>query len=281
VNPRDEPAGVEAARRVLVEVWTVLSEHRDSLTLVGGSAPPFVVHEAAAASYVGTLDVDVVVDPVDIPVDAYRSIAEQLETHGYYNVPKQQPFRWYREVDVDGQVITVGLDLLAPETDSTGPSHRHEMIEGTKLARRTAGAELVRGSSQAHHVAGRLPDGRSNTVTVNVACPGTLVVLKALALGGRDKPKDAYDIDFLLAHVPGGVEQVAREIAGFGNVAPVPEALSSLEEKYASEDSYGPQSVAVYRRLVLGTDEAYEAQALAYARVKTLLERISAGSSPR
>ncbi|MEA2026412.1 MAG: hypothetical protein U9O18_06955 [Chloroflexota bacterium] len=49
VDPRDEPAGVEAARRVLVEVWTVLSEHRDSLTLVGGSAPPFLVHEAGKA----------------------------------------------------------------------------------------------------------------------------------------------------------------------------------------------------------------------------------------
>ncbi len=105
----------------------MLAEHRDSLTLVGGSAPPLLVDKTEADSYVGTLDVDVVVDPLDIPVDVYRTIAEQLEAHGYHNVSKQQPFRWYREVEVNGQAITVELDLLAPETDSAGRSHRHEV----------------------------------------------------------------------------------------------------------------------------------------------------------
>jgi hypothetical protein len=117
-----------------------------------------------------------------------------------------------------------------------------------------------------------LPDGRPNRVAVRVATPAALVILKALAMGQRDKPKDAYDIDYLLRHID--VKEVAAGIAEFGQLEPVKKAVGVLAEKFRSIDAIGPASVALYRRVPLGSSEADQLQALAYARVDQLLRRL-------
>lgn len=43
LDPREDQAGVRAARSVQLELWTILGEFRDAMTLVGGSAPPHIV----------------------------------------------------------------------------------------------------------------------------------------------------------------------------------------------------------------------------------------------
>jgi hypothetical protein len=271
IDPRDDLVGVRAASSVQLELWTILGEFRDAMTLIGGSAPPHIVERSPDDPYVGTLDVDVVVDPFEVPEETYRTIAERLLERGYEQAG--QPFQWIREVEVDGRQVIVRVDLLAPVTDRRGRSHRHEEV-GDVRARRTEGAELVRVQSMEVSVSGRLPDGRSNTVAIRFPTPGVLVILKALAIADRDKPKDCYDIDYVLAHAAGGPEAVARQIVELGDAEPVQKALTILREKFDSVDSFGPQSVALYRRVALGTEEADRIQALAYARVQELLEAV-------
>lgn len=271
VDPRDDPVAVVAAERVMLELWTVLAGFSDAMTIVGGSAPPLLTGDRPDDPYIGTLDVDLVVDPVSVPEEAYRTIAELLRERGY--VQLDQPFRWLRSVTVDEQSIDVEVDLLAPVTPRSGAGHRHERIGGEPLARRTEGAELVRTAHVDRQLAGVLPDGRPNRVAVRVATPAVLVVLKALAMGERDKPKDPYDIDYLLRHI--GVDEVATGIMEFGQVEPVERATRILIEKFSSIDAIGPTSVALYRRIPLGTPEADEVEALAYARVNELVQRLS------
>lgn len=142
LGPHESPRGVEAARRVMLELWSILGEYRDTLTLVGGSTPPLLVGDVPGDPYTGTLDVDLIVDPLGVPEETYRTIAESLRERGYWQEPQpKQPFQWFRRIDVDGQPITVEVDLLAPSTARTGRKHRHEQIEGEPLARRTLGAD--------------------------------------------------------------------------------------------------------------------------------------------
>jgi hypothetical protein len=270
VDPRDDPAPVIAANQVLLELWTILAGFADAMTIVGGSAPPFLTGDRHDDPYVGTLDVDIVIDPIGVPDDVYRTIAELLRERGY--VQLDQPFRWLRSVTVDGRSIDVEVDLLAPVTARSGSGHRHERIGGEPLARRTEGAELLRSAHVERDLIGVLPDGRQNRVVVRVAKPGALVILKALAMGQRDKPKDAYDIDYLLRHI--GVEEVAAEITEFGRIEPIEKALAILAEKFRSIDAIGPTSVTLYRRAPLGSDEGDQIQAIAYARVTQLLGRL-------
>lgn len=274
IDRRESPRGVEAAKRVMLELWSILGEYRDTLTLVGGSTPPLLVGDVPGDPYTGTLDVDVVVDPLGVPEETYRTIAETLRQSGYSQAPlPQQPFQWFRTIEVDGEPVTVEIDLLAPATARTGRRHRHEQIEGEPLARRTAGAELVRKAFVEREFAGRLPDGRPNRVRLRVASAAVVVVLKALAMADRDKPKDAYDLDYLLAHAAGGPQAVADELAALPSGDPVTRALAVLAEKFESIDAYGPTSVAVYRGLPLGSPQADAVQAAAFARVQRLQPR--------
>jgi len=275
VEPRYSPRGVEAARRVMLELWSILGEYRDTLTLVGGSTPPLLVGDVPDDPYTGTLDVDLIVDPLGVPEETYRTIAESLRERGYWQEPRpKQPFQWFRRIEVDGEPVTVEIDLLAPATARTGRSHRHEQIEGEPLARRTVGAELVRKAYVEREFSGRLPDGRPNRVRLRVASVAVVVVLKALTMADRDKPKDAYDLDYLLAHTAGGPGTVADEFAALPSGDPVTRALGVLTEKFESIDAYGPISVASYRGLPLGTPEADVIHAAAFARVQRLLERL-------
>ena len=269
LDPRDDPASVIAAERVMLELWTVLVGFADTMTIVGGSAPPLLTGDQPDDPYVGTLDVDVVIDPIGVPDDVYRTIAQLLRERGY--VQLDQPFRWLRSVVVEQRSIDVEVDLLAPATARSTPAHRHERIGGEPLARRTEGAELVRSAHVERNIEGVMPDGRRNRVVVRVATPGAIVILKALAMGQRDKPKDAYDIDYLLAHI--GIDEVVAQIAGFEGIAPVEKALAVLSNKFSSVDAIGPSSVALYRRVPIGSAEADRIQALAYARVRQLLGR--------
>lgn len=270
VDPRDDPASVVAAERVLLELWTVLAGFAEAMTVVGGSAPPLLTGDRPEDPYVGTLDVDLVVDPIGVRDDVYRTIGELLRERGY--VQLEQPFRWLRSVIVDGRPIAVAVDLLAPVTPGLGRQHRHERIGGEPLARRTEGAELVRTAHVEREIEGLLPDGRRNRVAVRVASPAALVILKGLAMGQRDKPKDAYDIDYVLRHI--GVEEVAAGIAEFGGVDPVRKALGILAGKFSSIDAIGPTSVALYRRVPPGTPEADQLQAVAYASVTRLFQLV-------
>lgn len=251
----------------MLELWALLAGFADAMTIVGGSAPPLLTGDRPDDPYVGTLDVDLVVDPISVPDEVYRTIAELLRGRGY--VQLDQPFRWLRSVSIDGRSIGVEVDLLAPATPRSGGGHRHERIGGEPLARRTEGAELVRSGHVEREIAGVPPDGRRHRVSVRVAAPAALVILKALTLGQRDKPKDAYDIDYVLRHIGG--EEVAAGIQEFGAVEPVTKALAVLAQKFSSVDTIGPMSVALYRRVPLGSREADQLKALAYARVAQLL----------
>ena len=147
LDPRDSPRGVEAARRVMLELWSILGEYAGAMTLVGGSAPPLLVGDVPDDPYVGTLDVDVVIDPLAVPDQTYRSIAAQLRGRGYQQAG--QPFQWLRTVVVEEEGIIVEVDLLAPATARFGRSHRHERIEGEPVS---AYRRLRLGSREADEV---------------------------------------------------------------------------------------------------------------------------------
>ena len=97
-----------------------------------------------------------------------------------------------------------------------------------------------------HHLEGKMPDGRDNSVDLLVATIPALLVMKGYALVGRDKKKDAYDIYFSVRNYEGGpvvLAEACKPLLGDESVAM---AYREIAEKFRGEDDFGPQTVRMF-----------------------------------
>ena len=93
------PRDVEAARRVMTELWQILGEYRDAMVLIGGWVPDLLLPKAIPP-HTGSLDVDVLLDPGPLrDQDRYAELVLLLKGRGYEETDK--PFKLAKEVTVD------------------------------------------------------------------------------------------------------------------------------------------------------------------------------------
>ena len=268
---------VEATRRVLLELARVLGEYGDHIVLVGGWVPELL---APGAGHVGSTDVDLALDHVALSETGYARLRDLLENAGYRNDPDPaRQFVFYRDVTLaDGGTpdpVVVELDLLAAEYGGTGRNRRSQAVQGTR-PRKARGADLAfeRDLSVEVPLDGALPDGRLARAHIRVAGPVPFLVTKAAALALRDKPKDAYDVWFLLRHHPAGLDGLAAAVSAHATHGLVREALGRLADAFASVDHHGPVDVARFRGFAPGTDEYDQARQDAFQWVTALLDRV-------
>ena len=126
---------VRAARSVLVEIIHLLGEYSENIVLVGGWVPDFLLSNEVNP-HIGSIDVDLALNHLKLRDEGYKSIQESLTGRGY--VQGKQPFIFNRTVLIEGNEITVQVDLLSGEYQGTAKSHRHQKILGG-LARKTRG----------------------------------------------------------------------------------------------------------------------------------------------
>jgi hypothetical protein len=72
--------------RVLITLLRNLGPHRESLVLVGGLTPRYLVPERppVVPQHAGTLDIDIVIDLVILEdTEAYRTLQENLKKIGF------------------------------------------------------------------------------------------------------------------------------------------------------------------------------------------------------
>jgi len=235
------PVGVAAARSVLVELMRILGEYGEHIVVIGGSALPLLIPEASH-EYEGTLDVDLALDHQELEEEGYARIDELLRNHGYYQKDGEPPFKYFRDVETEGQTVTVEVDLLAGEYGGTGKSHRHQVVQGIK-ARKARACDLALDLAVETSISGVLPGGGEDTVSVRVAMIVPLIVMKGMALNTRLKEKDSYDIYFSLRNYPGGMDAVIEEFCPhMGNVL-VREGLEHIAAKFSSPHAIGPKHV--------------------------------------
>lgn len=114
-----------AAYSVLIELGQVLGAHRGNFVVVGGSVPS-VLLRGAEPRHVGTLDIDLNLDPAALSEGHYAELVESLEACGYErNIGALKPFQLRRTVNLrDGaEPIAVIVDLLMPCGAKTRSNH--------------------------------------------------------------------------------------------------------------------------------------------------------------
>jgi hypothetical protein len=235
---------VDAANRVLVELVQILGEYREHMVLVGGWTPYFLF----GGSHTGSTDIDIALELQEITNEKYETIRQNLEKRGYRQGP--QPFQFLREIVSDaGGPILVEVDFLAGEYGGTGKSRRHQEVQGNLKARKTRGCELALKYNTPITIEGLMPDGAANSVQINLCDVAPFIVMKGMALSGRLKEKDAWDIYFCLKKFAGGVRALAEEFKPIIQNELVVEGLRKIRSKFRDIDSLGPALVADFEEV--------------------------------
>lgn len=276
----------EISKSVILELMSILGAYRNALVLVGGWAPYFLLDRFGKTDsgfqHVGSIDIDIVVNPHVVSKEEYATIVELMEKRGYTqrvdSKGRLQPYIFEREVILpSGKREIVEVDFLGPEYGGTGRSHRHQRIQPDLLARKARGSDIVFDHYFEYELKGKLPSGAENTVRIRVADVVACLTMKGVVLGGRYKEKDAYDIYSVISYYKNGPGEVAYEIKLHLSNKLVRESISVIAEKFKSMKSVGPRWVADF---LLGPEGATPAGNRdmvitdAYMRVQEFLNKL-------
>jgi predicted nucleotidyltransferase len=97
-------------------------------------------------------------------------------------------------------------------------------------------------------------------VRLRIASLPDFLVMKAHALAGRDKPKDAYDLCYCLEHFPEGMRALAAQWKNRRKEKEVARAIEILREKFSSVDAFGPGQVVEFHGSYDADEQAMHAR---------------------
>lgn len=254
----------KAAKSVLIEVWNVLGAFREDMVLIGGWVPEL---HYPGDGHVGSLDVDLAISPNATRGNAYDSVRARLVQALYWQ--KQAPTRFYR--NVPGAREAVKVDVVTRQYSAGGKSDTTLVDELAVNGLR--GVDLAFECSQTIEISGLMPDGSENVVRVRIVRPEAFILIKAFAMDERKKPKDAYDIAFVLRHYRPSLQDLAQRMRPLLATGLGSEAWSILQSKFKTLDSVGPQWASEVAADEAGFDREQERQA-AFQDFRTLAEAV-------
>lgn len=274
--------------RVLVTLLRGLGPWKDSVCLVGGLTPRYLVlaRPPAVPAHAGTMDVDIVIDlQLLANTQAYQTLEENLERLGFERAvnEKQQKLSWRWQTKTEHGAVMV-LELLVDAPEIVGGKVQELPTEGTISALNIPHSSIVFDQHQVTEIRAELLGGNGVAIErVKHANLLSFTCLKAFALDQRNERKDAHDLVYCVEHAPGGLDAAAgffrRELAGkHGEV--VHAALSILRNRFASDDKTegyrkdGAVAVAKFE-LAEGDDAVARGSRLLRQReVSDLIERL-------
>jgi hypothetical protein len=251
------PGVTSASRAVLLELMTVLRPYRDALVLVGGWVPYFLLERHRAGDdpfvHVGSIDIDLAVDPAGVSEPQYATIVELLRSRGYRPVttrrgpPVPAGFERVVQSPVTDKPYTIRVDFLAP-LGAPSATRREPplLVQDGLLARKLKGCDVAFRHQTRLELSGELPDGGRMTASLRMSDVVGCVTMKGIVLGERYREKDAYDLYAVMAHYAGGPGAVAELIRPHLKEPLVQEAIARIREAFATRASHGPAWAASF-----------------------------------
>jgi hypothetical protein len=253
-----ETAVTEACERVLVTLLRGLGPWKDSVYLVGGLAPRYLItaRPPRIARHAGTGDVDVVVDiGILTDTEAYSTLEENLRTMKFERAENEkgvkQSWRWQTEVEGGVRMI---LEFLADSPELGRGKVQELPTDGNVTAINIPHASMVFDLHKTVDITAQLLNGGGRaTETVRYADIVSFTCLKAFAFDQRFERKDAHDLVYCLEHYEGGIEAALdafRVALGGKHGSVIGEAIARLVVRFCDEnpdESYlrdGPVAVA-------------------------------------
>lgn len=203
----------EAVKSVLLEIGQILGSYKGKFVVVGGLIP-WLLQNDEEMPHVGTLDIDLGLDPSALADGEYASLIELLKGHGYRQRddlnPDLKPFQLVRELpQEDGSsLIEVVVDFLMQRNVKVA-KNRPPLVEDFRV-QEVNGADLAIRLAEDFRMNGTMPGGGTNTVTISVCSIPAFLVMKGFAVEKRHKQKDAYDIYYVIRNYHDGIPALAE-----------------------------------------------------------------------
>lgn len=244
----------ESSKSILIEVLRILGSYKDYVVLTGGWAPYFILEKfGEGGQHCGSIDIDFVLNPRLIDLKVYETIVSLIEKRMYKPYVTSDgevlPYRFYRSVKspFDGVEYKIEVDFISePDVVKRLSPEKFLAVQKDLQAVVIRGSGIVFYHNFEHEIEGVLPSGAETKVLAKVSDVVGSLATKGLALKGRYKEKDAYDIYFVLRHYRGGPKKLAEEMRGFVNESVVAEALEEIRDKFRNVRSEGPFQVAYF-----------------------------------
>lgn len=273
--------------RVLVSLLSGLGPWRESVFLIGGLTPRYIVPQGEdTPAHAGTNDVDIVIDQAILAdTEAYATLEENLARLGFERAENERgvkvSWRWKTRIDD----ATLVLEFLTDAKDPTAPRVQPLPATGNVSALNIPHSSMVFDLHEKRSIsAEKIGDGGITTQTVRYADIVSFTCLKAFAFADRAENKDAHDLVYCLEHHPDGTDAVAQR---FRNARDDPrhgpavrEALAHLRRCFCTDGAIeghtkdGPVAAAKFVDEGLGRDRRILRQREASDVVERLLAAI-------
>jgi len=228
----------------LVDVGQVLASFVDCLVVVGGWTPDLLLPDADEP-HIGSIDVDLALDAAKLNDGRYAELVKLLLDTKRYQVGEKD-FQLVVEVDLkDGErPVQVEVEFLAPKAVKL-KKNRPKLLANFRVLQIEACSEAFHNPVELE-IPGKNVRGATNTVRLRVASLADFLVMKAHAIGGRDKPKDTYDFCYCLEQFPAGMDKLAEDWKKRAGEKNIDKAIEILREKFASVEGFGPHQLAEF-----------------------------------
>ena len=234
---------IKAVFVALIELGQILKPFEKSYVIIGGSVP-WLLLDQGRPPHLGTLDIDIGLNPENLDDGQYATLVETLERAGYRrDFPSSKPFQLQKLVGLhDGGVpVPVIVDLLAPKGVKL-KGNKPQLVQGLRVLQ-VDGCGLALRSHTTKEIRGTMPDGRPNMVELPISSIPALLVMKGYALCGRDKMKDAYDIYYSVRNYPGGAAKLGEDCRPLLEDPIAAEGFRLLASKFREREDFGPATV--------------------------------------
>lgn len=235
-----------------------------------------MIDPAYGRPHIGTRDIDLCLSIalIEDGAEGYERMETQLRAAGFHQ--GSASFRWVHPSGTEVEFFCpagAGRQAGRMHRPPAGPGKQTLGGRLTALAL-DAGELLVAERRVARQTVSLPAGGGVIDFDFPVTGPAGFLAAKVSALGDRDKPKDAYDIVWLLDAWPGGPEALAREI-DLGMAAAWPEPVRRMRQQlaaaFATEEHHGPRAYANFLATNATPDERAALALHAYGAVQVFL----------
>jgi len=269
------PDQVELVRSLYLSVARILDDYTADLTVIGGYVPRLLIPQEdlrVGEAHVGTSDLDLVLEVSVLDEERYKEIVDLLRDADFEPATKpetgaRQVQRWVAP-GTDGKAVLEFLMPIPAQDKGKLKPGQVKNLEGDFGAMVLPGGELAFLDRIEVPVTGHTLRGAEDTRTMWVCGPAAFLVLKAFAHRHRDEPKDAYDLDYLVARYAGTPASIIERFELLGNSEHLSEAIAILRYAFGTLDRTGPKDVADF----LEAPEDENLRQDVSARMLTLLE---------